>query len=62
MKDARADLSVEEGHCIRLDQTLDLVEEKLNDLLPPPGAPPKAKLPADLFGGDDPRKWESSPQ
>ena len=52
LKDARADLSVEEYQCIRLDQALDQVEIKLNKLLPPPGAPPKAKLP-DVFSEDE---------
>ena len=52
LKDARADLSVDESQCNRLDDALDLVEQELNDLLPPPGAPPKAKLP-DVFSEDE---------
>jgi hypothetical protein len=31
---------------------IDRLEEELNRLLPPPGAPPKAKLPAEWFGDD----------
>lgn len=50
LKDARADLSVDEYQCNRLDNALDLVEQELNNLLPPPGAPPKAKLPFDDDG------------
>ncbi len=46
-KDARADLSVEENQCNQLDDALDQAEVKLNELLPPPGAPPRAKLPFD---------------
>ena len=47
LKDARADLSVDEYQCNRLDSALDLVEQELNNLLPPPSSPPKAKLPFD---------------
>jgi hypothetical protein len=52
LQDARADLSVDESQCNRLDNALDRLEEELNRLLPPPGAPPKAKLPAEWFGDD----------
>lgn len=52
LQDARADLSVDESQCNRLDDALDLVEQELNSLLPPPGAPPKAKLP-DVFSEDE---------
>jgi hypothetical protein len=45
LRDARADLSVDEYQCNRLDNAIDLIEQELNKLLPPPGAPPKAKLP-----------------
>ena len=47
LRDARADLSVDEYQCNRLDNALDLVEQELNNLLPPPGAPTGAKLPFD---------------
>ena len=47
LKNARADLSVDGAQCNRLDNALDVVEQELNSLLPPPGAPPKAKLPFD---------------
>ena len=47
LKEARADLSVPENECTQLDNALDLVERKLNELLPPPGAPQKAILPFD---------------
>ena len=40
-------LSVEENQCNQLDDALDQAEVKLNELLPPPGAPPRAKLPFD---------------
>ena len=52
LKDARSDLSVDVSQCNRLDNALDVVEQELNELLPPPGAPPKAKLPAEWFGDD----------
>ena len=54
-KAARADLSVNEIQCNRLDHALDLVEEELNDILPPPDSPPKAKLPAEWLedAGED---------
>ena len=52
LKDARADLSLDESQCNRLDNALDLVEQELNNPLPPPGAPPKAKLP-DVFSEDE---------
>jgi len=52
LKDARADLSVDESQCKGLDNALDVVEQELNTLLPPPGSPPKAKLP-DLFSEDE---------
>jgi hypothetical protein len=45
LKGARTDLSVDGAQCNRLENALDLVEQELNNLLPPPGAPPKAKLP-----------------
>jgi hypothetical protein len=47
LKDARADLSVPGDQCNCLDYALDLLEEALNELLPPPGAPTGAKLPFD---------------
>lgn len=47
LKDARTDLSVDEYQCNGLDHALDQLETELNKLLPPPGAPPKAKLPFD---------------
>jgi hypothetical protein len=47
LKDARADLSVDAYQSNRLDNALDLVEQELNNLLPPPGAPTGAKLPFD---------------
>jgi len=47
---ARADLSVSLVTCNRLDHALDLVEEELNELLPPPGSRPEAKLPFDEEG------------
>ena len=47
LHDARTDLSVDGSQCNRLDDALDVVEQELNNLLPPPGAPPKAKLPFD---------------
>jgi hypothetical protein len=50
LRDARADLSVDGAQCNRLEIALDLVEQELNNLLPPPGAPPKAKLPFDDDG------------
>ena len=49
LRDARADLSVDASQCNGLDNALALVEQELNNLLPPPGAPPRAKLP---FGDD----------
>jgi hypothetical protein len=49
LQDARGDLSVDGAQCNRLENALDLVEQELNNLLPPPGAPPRAKLP---FGDD----------
>jgi hypothetical protein len=49
LKDARADLSVGESRCHGLNNALDHLEEALNDLLPPPGAPPKPRLPDNLF-------------
>lgn len=49
LKDARGDLSVDESQCHSLDDALDRLEEALNDLLPPPGSPPRAKLPDSLF-------------
>lgn len=49
LKDARADLSVDESQCHGLDDTLDRLEEALNELLPPPGSRPRAKLPDSLF-------------
>ena len=52
LKDARADLSVQESQCKRLDDVLDHVEEKLNELLPPPGAPRTAKL-SGIFAQDE---------
>jgi hypothetical protein len=52
LKDARADLSVGEHDCNELDSAIDRVEVALNDLLLPPGAPPKAKLP-DVFSEDE---------
>ena len=45
LKDARGDLSVDESQCGGLDDALDRLEESLNILLPPPGAPRKPKLP-----------------
>ena len=54
LKDARADLSVDESLCNLMDNAIDLVEQELNKLLPPPGAPPKAKLPFDDDEGDGP--------
>ena len=50
LRDARADLSVDGAQCNRLENALDLLEEGLNELLPPPGAPPRAKLPFDDDG------------
>ena len=50
LQDARADLSVDGSQCNRLDNALDVVEQELNGLLPPPGAPEKAKLPFDDDG------------
>ena len=47
---ARGDLSVDGAQCNRLENALDLLEEGLNELLPPPGAPPRAKLPFDDDG------------
>lgn len=47
---ARADLSVSMVICKRLDHALDLVEEELNELLPPPGSRPEARLPFDEQG------------
>ena len=55
LRDARADLSVDEYQCNRLDNALDRLEEELNRLLPPPGAPPKAKLPFDDEEGEPQR-------
>ena len=52
LNDARADLSVTEIQCNQLDNALGLVEQELNNLLPPPGAPPRATLPAEWFGDD----------
>jgi hypothetical protein len=52
LRDARADLSVDESQCYGLDCALDRLEEELNRLLPPPGSPPKAKLPAEWFEDD----------
>ncbi len=49
LNDAQADLSVPADECRQLDEALQEVEEKLNDLLPPPGAPRTAVL----FLGDD---------
>ncbi len=51
-KDARADLSVDEILCNRLDYALDLVDQELNELLPSPGAAPQAKLPGLSGDGD----------
>jgi hypothetical protein len=45
LKDARADYSVEEKDCTRLDDALDDIARKLTELLPPPGAPRKTALP-----------------
>lgn len=45
LEDARADLSVDESQCTGLDDALDLLEQALNVLLPPPGAPRRPKLP-----------------
>ncbi len=42
LKDARADLSVAETECAEFDAAIYSVE---NELLPPPGASPKARLP-----------------
>ena len=50
LQDARDDLSVNGAQCYRLDNALDRLEEELNRLLPPPGAPPRAKLPFDDDG------------
>jgi hypothetical protein len=47
LRDALADLSVDGSQCNRLDNALDRLEEELNRLLPPPGAPPRVKLPFD---------------
>jgi hypothetical protein len=47
LKKARADLSVDAPQCNRLDNAIDLLEEQLNKSLPPPGAPPRVKLPFD---------------
>jgi len=52
LKDAASDLSVDESQCNGLDNALDFVEQELNNLLPPPGSPPKAKLP-DVFSEDE---------
>jgi hypothetical protein len=52
-KDARADLSVDESQCNRLEQALDQVEVKLNELLPPPGKAPRAKLPSGYFDDEE---------
>jgi hypothetical protein len=51
LKAARGDLSVGEHDCNELDSAIDRVEVALNDLLPPPGAPPRGTLPG--FSGDD---------
>ena len=51
LKGARADLSVDENDSTKLDFAIDGLEVALNDLLPPPGAPPKARLPG--FDDDD---------
>ena len=61
LKDARADLSVPELACNRLDHALDLVEEELNDLLPAPGSRPSPKLPFDddSENGDVPGRSEA---
>ena len=48
-RDAQGDLSVDESQCSGLESALDRLEEALNELLPPPGLPPRAKLPDDLF-------------
>jgi hypothetical protein len=45
LRDARGDLSVDESQCSGLDNALDRLEEALNELLPPPGAPRRPKLP-----------------
>jgi len=45
LKDARGDLSVDEVDCTRLDANIGFIEERLNDLLPPQGAPKGACLP-----------------
>jgi hypothetical protein len=45
LKEARADLSVHEYQCNRLEYALDRVDEELNEMLPPPDAKPSARLP-----------------
>ena len=53
LKEARSDLGVEVHQCDHLDAAIDRLEVALNNMLPPPGAPPTPKLPG-LSDGEAP--------
>ena len=59
LKDARADMSVSNMRCNRLEHALQLLGEELEDLLPVPGLNPTAKLPNELFEADHDKSAEA---